>query len=32
MRIAYNFADGARDLIALIVGLSDLKPRGAVPR
>jgi hypothetical protein len=26
MRIAYNFADGARDLMALIVGLSDLKP------
>jgi len=26
MRIAYNFADGARELIALIVGLSDIKP------
>lgn len=26
MRIAYNFADGARDLIALVIGLSDLKP------
>jgi hypothetical protein len=26
LRIAYNFADGAKDLIALIVGLSDLKP------
>ena len=26
MRIAYNFADGAKDLIALIVGLSDIKP------
>ena len=26
MRIAYNFADGARDLMTLIVGLSDLKP------
>ena len=26
MRIAYNFADGAGDLITLIIGLSDLKP------
>jgi hypothetical protein len=26
MRIAYNFADGAKDLIALIVGVSDIKP------
>jgi hypothetical protein len=26
MRIAYNFADGARELIALVVGLSDIKP------
>ncbi len=26
MRIAYNFADGAKDLIALVVGLSDIKP------
>jgi hypothetical protein len=26
MRIAYNFADGARDLMTLIMGLSDLKP------
>ena len=26
MRIAYNFADGSGDLIALMSGLSDLKP------
>jgi hypothetical protein len=26
MRIAYNFADGAKSLISLVVGLSDLKP------
>lgn len=26
MRIAYNFADGAKGLISLVVGLSDLKP------
>jgi hypothetical protein len=26
MRIAYNFADGAKDLITLVVGISDLKP------
>jgi len=26
MRIAYNFADGAKKLITLIVGVSDLKP------
>jgi hypothetical protein len=26
MRIAYNFADGARDLIALVVGITDMKP------
>ena len=26
MRIAYNFADGVRELMALVVGLSDLKP------
>ena len=26
MRIAYNFADGARDLIALVIGITDLKP------
>jgi hypothetical protein len=26
MRIAYNFADGAKALIALVTGLSDLKP------
>jgi hypothetical protein len=26
LRIAYNFADGAKDLIALVVGVSDLKP------
>jgi hypothetical protein len=26
MRIAYNFADGAKNLISLVVGLSDLKP------
>jgi hypothetical protein len=26
LRIAYNFADGAKDLIALVVGLSDIKP------
>ena len=26
MRIAYNFADGAKELIALVIGLSDIKP------
>jgi hypothetical protein len=26
LRIAYNFADGTRDLLGLVVGLSDLKP------
>lgn len=26
LRIAYNFADGARALLTLVVGLSDLKP------
>ncbi len=26
MRIAYNFADGAKELVALVVGISDLKP------
>ena len=26
MRIAYNFADGAKDLISLVVGITDLKP------
>jgi hypothetical protein len=26
MRIAYNFADGAKDLIALVIGITDLKP------
>jgi hypothetical protein len=26
MRIAYNFADGARDLIALVIGITDIKP------
>jgi hypothetical protein len=26
MRIAYNFADGAKSVISLVVGLSDLKP------
>jgi len=26
LRIAYNFADGAKALISLVVGLSDLKP------
>lgn len=26
LRIAYNFADGAKSLITLVVGLSDLKP------
>jgi hypothetical protein len=26
MRIAYNFADGAKDLIAMIVGVTDIKP------
>ena len=26
LRIAYNFADGTKDLLGLVVGLSDLKP------
>jgi hypothetical protein len=26
LRIAYNFADGAKALLALVVGISDLKP------
>ncbi len=26
LRIAYNFADGAKSLITLVVGISDLKP------
>jgi hypothetical protein len=26
MRIAYNFADGAKALISLVIGLSDIKP------
>jgi hypothetical protein len=26
MRIAYNFADGAKDLIALVIGITDIKP------
>ena len=26
MRIAYNFADGAKDLISLVIGITDLKP------
>ena len=26
MRIAYNFADGAKDLIALVTGITDIKP------
>ena len=26
LRVAYNFADGAKSLITLVVGLSDLKP------
>jgi hypothetical protein len=26
LRIAYNFADGTKDLLSLVVGLSDLKP------
>jgi hypothetical protein len=26
MRIAYNFADGAKELITLVIGLSDIKP------
>lgn len=26
MRIAYNFADGAKELIALVIGITDLKP------
>ncbi len=26
LRISYNFADGAKSLLTLVVGLSDLKP------
>src|SRR5262245_8837000 len=26
LRIAYNFADGVKDLVSLVVGISDLKP------
>lgn len=26
MRIAYNFADGAKDLIAMVIGITDIKP------
>lgn len=26
MRIAYNFADGAKELIALVIGIADIKP------
>ena len=26
LRIAYNFADGTKDLLGLVVGISDLKP------
>jgi hypothetical protein len=26
MRIAYNFADGAKDLVALVIGITDIKP------
>ena len=26
MRIAYNFADGAKDPIALVIGITDIKP------